>query len=63
VAAPPFRLPLEPTGANGIPWPAQLMVDKLLTVGRPQVREVVGLLADGQLALLERALRTGLDLA
>lgn len=63
VAAPLFRLPLEPTAANGLPWPAQLMVDKLLTVSRHQVRAVLGLLADEQVARLERALRGWLDLA
>ena len=61
--APLLRLPLEPSAANGLPRPAQLMVDKLFTASRPQVRALLGLLQGEELARLERALRQWLELA
>ncbi len=63
VEAPLLRLPLEPSVANGLPRPAQLMVDKVFTASRPQVRELLGLLQGEELARMERALRQWLELA
>jgi mRNA interferase MazF len=61
--APLLRLPLEPSAANGLSRRAQLMVDKLFTASRPQVRALLGLLQGEELARLERALRQWLELA
>ena len=55
--APLLRLPLEPSAANGLLRPAQLMVDKLFTASRPQVRELLGLLQGEELARIEWSLR------
>ena len=63
VAAPLFRLSLEPSLANGLPSSSQLMVDKLFTAAQQQVRQVVGVLEGQELAVLERALRQWLELA
>jgi len=63
LAAPLFRLSLEPSLANGLPSSSQLMVDKLFTAAQQQVRQVVGVLEGQELALLERALRQWLELA
>ena len=63
LAAPLFRLSLEPSLANGLPSSSHLMVDKLFTAAQQQVRQVVGVLEGQELALLERALRQWLELA
>jgi len=63
LAAPLFRLSLEPSLANGLPSSSQLMVDKLFTAAQQQVRQVVRVLEGQELALLERALRQWLELA
>lgn len=58
-----MRLPLEPSVAKGLPRPAELMVDKLFTASRPQVRELRGLLQGEELARMEWELRQWLELA
>lgn len=63
VEAPLLRLCLDPSSANGLPRQVQLMIDKLFTASRPQVRELLGLLQGEELARMERALRLWLDLA
>lgn len=63
VEAPLLRLPLEPSVANGLPRPAQLMVDKVFTASWPQVRELLGLLQGEELARMEWSLRQWLELA
>jgi hypothetical protein len=49
--------------AKGLPRPAELMVDKLFTASRPQVRELRGLLQGEELARMEWELRQWLELA
>jgi mRNA interferase MazF len=61
--APLLRVLLEPSAANGLLRPAQLMVDKLFMASRLQVRELLALLQGQELARLERALRQWLELA
>lgn len=63
VAAPLLRLALQPTPRNGLQGPADLMVDKLFTAARRQVRAVLGALERPELARLELALRQWLELA
>lgn len=63
VEAPLFRLPVEPTEANGLREPSRLMVDKVATVPRAKLRARIGRLADADLLRLNRALALFLGLA
>jgi mRNA interferase MazF len=62
-SAPIFRLPLEPTAANGLHVPCRLMVDKLTAVPRARLGARVGSLAREELKTLNRALFVFLGLA
>ena len=61
--APLVRIPVNPSGSNGLHNPSQLMADKLLTVPTSAVGAVVGILESGTLAELDLALRSWLELA
>jgi mRNA interferase MazF len=61
--APSFRIPIEPTGANGLRAPCTLMIDKLTAVPRARLRRRLGVLADDALLRLGRVLVTFLGIA
>lgn len=61
--APIFRLPVEPTGQNGLRVASQLMVDKLTTVSKSKLGSKVGRLADSDIVRLNRAVVVFLGLA
>lgn len=61
--APLFRLPVEPTELNGLAQPCKLMVDKLTTVPRESLRELIGRLSDEDMVRLSRAAFVFLGLA
>ena len=61
--APLVRIPVNPSGSNGLRKPSQLMADKLLTVPIAAVGAVVGIMESGTLAELDLALRSWLELA
>ena len=61
--APLFRLPVEPSAANGLASPCRLMVDKITTVSRAKLRMRVGRLEDEDLVRLNRATIVFLGLA
>ena len=61
--APLVRIPVNPSGSNGLRKPSQLMADKLFTVPLAAVGAVVGILESGNLAELDLALRSWLELA
>lgn len=61
--APLFRLPVEPSAANGLVSPCGLMVDKTTTVSRAKLRMRVGRLEDEDLLRLNRATIVFLGLA
>lgn len=63
VDAPLTRIALEPSVATGVEQPSRVMVDKITTLPRANVRERVGRLADVDLARLDRALVVFLGLA
>jgi mRNA interferase MazF len=63
VEAPLTRIAVGPTVATGIEQPSQIMVDKITTMPRANVRERVGRLADSDLIGLDRALLVFLGLA
>lgn len=63
VEAPLIRIPVEPTGTTGISRPSQIMVDKVTTMPRVNVRGHLGHLSDADLVRLDRALLVFLGLA
>ena len=54
--APLFRLPIEPSEANGLRAPCRLMVDKINTVSRTKIGALIGRLADDDIVRLNRAI-------
>ena len=53
--APLFRLPVEPTGGNGLRQTSRIMVDKITTIPRTKLGAQIGRLADEDLVRLNRA--------
>lgn len=56
VDAPMLRVTVEPTASTGIEQSSQIMVDKVTTMPRVNVRDHLGRLPDGDLVRLDRAL-------
>lgn len=63
VEAPLTRIAVEPAAATGIELPSQIMVDKITTMPRANVRDHLGRLADDDLVRLDRAILVFLGLA
>jgi mRNA interferase MazF len=63
VDAPLYRLTVEPTEANGLVKPSQVMVDKMVTIRRNKCGPVRGRLDDAALLALDRMLAVVLGLA
>lgn len=63
VEAPLIRIDVEPTASTGIERPSQIMVDKVSTMPRVNVRDRLGRLSDADLVRLDRALVVFLGLA
>lgn len=61
--APLFRLQVDQTERNGLRVPSRLMVDKLSTVPRSNIGQLVGRLDDEDLLRLNRAMLVFLGLA
>lgn len=61
--APLVRIPVQPSGTNGLQKPSQLMADKLFTVPTAAIGAVVGHLEAAAWAELDLALRSWLELA
>ena len=51
-----FRVPVEPTGANGLRQRSEVMVEKLAGVARARLRDVVGEIDGASMRAVERAL-------
>jgi mRNA interferase MazF len=62
-SAPIFRLPVEPSTANGLQEPCRLMVDKLTAVPRTRLGRRLGSLAREEMKTLNRAIVVFLGLA
>jgi len=62
VDAPLFRLPLKPRGANGLKAESQIMVDKVMAVKRERIGKRIGVIASEEIARVDLALRTWLEL-
>jgi mRNA interferase MazF len=54
--APLFRLPVEPSEANGLRTVCRLLVDKITTVSKAKIGARIGRLADEDLVRLNRAI-------
>jgi|SRR5689334_16439539 mRNA interferase MazF len=61
--APLFRLPVNPSDANGLRLPCSLMVDKIVTVPRAKMGGRVGRLDDEDIVRVNRAVLLFLGLA
>ncbi|GAB3764019.1 type II toxin-antitoxin system PemK/MazF family toxin [Microlunatus parietis] len=61
--APILRIPIDPTSSNGLRVKSRLMVDKVTTARRSQLRERIGVLEGEYLLALERALVVFIGLA
>jgi mRNA interferase MazF len=61
--APLFRLPIEPSEANGLRALCRLMVDKITTVPKAKIGTRVGRLADEDMVRLNRAVLVFLGIA
>ena len=57
------RILVEPTAAAGIEQPSSIMVDKITTMPRVNVRDRLGRIADADVVRLDRALVVFLGLA
>lgn len=60
--APLFRLDVEPDLENGLAKHSQIMVDKITTIPREKVKEVIGQLDDDAMVRLGRSLMFWLGL-
>lgn len=56
IDAPIYRLTLDPTPENGLRKVSQIMVDKITSVRRDRIGDVVGRLGDDQMLKVTRAL-------
>jgi mRNA interferase MazF len=63
VEAPLVRIPIEPSPLNGLVQLSRLMVDKVTTMPRENLRERTGRLHEEELVQLNRALVVFLGLA
>jgi len=61
--APLIRLPVSPTGRNGLRSASRVMVDKITTVSKSKMGKQVGQLDQKDLARLDRAIIVVLGLA
>ncbi|MGC8536862.1 MAG: type II toxin-antitoxin system PemK/MazF family toxin [Rhizomicrobium sp.] len=61
--APLFRLPVEPSERNGLRATSRLMVDKITTVPKSKVGELIGRLDDEDVVRLNQAVMVFLGLA
>jgi mRNA interferase MazF len=63
VQAPLTRIAVEPTAATGTEQPSSIMVDKITTMPRGNVRDRLGRITDADVVRLDRALIVFLGLA
>lgn len=63
VAAPLFRVTLQPSPDNGLRKPSQVMVDKAMTVKREKIGPTLGQIGSKELLEIERLLAVFLGVA
>ena len=62
VQAPLIRIPVEPSPSNGLQKSSQLMADKLFSMPRTSIDQVIGQLDIAHVVELDQALRSWLGL-
>jgi mRNA interferase MazF len=62
VDAPLFRIALQPTAANGLRKPSQVVVDKPIALRSDRIKQRAGTLDASEMARIDSALRLWLDL-
>lgn len=62
IDAPLLRLLVEPTAANGLQKPSHIMVDKIITLNKNRIRDVIGVLDQVTMTRLNRSLAVFLGL-
>jgi mRNA interferase MazF len=63
VAAPLFRITVQPSAENGLQKPSQVMVDKAMTVTRDEIGQAFGRIDADALLEVERCLAVFLGIA
>jgi mRNA interferase MazF len=63
IDAPLFRLGIEPDKDNGLTRTSQILVDKLMTVRRERVGQLIGRVDDAMMVRVNRALALWIGLA
>ena len=63
VEAPLYRLQIEPSDANGLKAPSQVMVDKIIAMPRDKCGQVIGRIDESELIALNHMLSVVIGLA
>ena len=63
IAAPLFRITVQPSRANGLQKPSQVMVDKAMTVKRDKLGQSIGRIEAESMVEIERCLAVFLGIA
>jgi mRNA interferase MazF len=58
-----FRVPMEPTSANGLLLQSEIMVDKISPASRSRIRNVIGTVDELTMRRLERSMASALGFA
>lgn len=61
--APLVRVRVDPTAANGLQQPSQIMIDKITTTRRAKVQDRLGVLSQAEMVRVERSLLVFLGVA
>lgn len=62
IDAPLLRIPMDPTPANGLEQPSQIMIDKMATTRRSSVQKRLGTLGAAEFVRVERSLLVSLGM-
>jgi mRNA interferase MazF len=63
VDVPIYRLSIEPTEANGLKAPSQVMIDKIIAIPREKCSEPIGRINQPELVALDRLLAVMIGIA
>ena len=58
-----FRVPVQPSAANGLQFPSRIMVDKIVTVSKTRLGRRIGQLDRADIVRLDESMRVFLGLA
>jgi mRNA interferase MazF len=59
---PLFRVTLEPSSTNGLKHKSQVMIDKIITVPRDKIKQIIGKVSAKDLKLIGETLKNWLSL-